>query len=53
VPTAGKLLDHVPPVELLLKVMLVAGHSDVDPAMAEGKTLTVTSFVFRHPVLSV
>jgi len=49
VPVAGVLLLQVPPVDVVVHVIVVAGHSVDGPPMVPGSGFTVTLRVRVHP----
>jgi hypothetical protein len=53
VATDGLLLAHVPPVEIVAKVVNVPEQSPKVPVIASGTAFTVTSAVVMHPVAAV
>jgi len=48
-----ELVDHVPPVVELLRVVVVPGQTLVDPVIVAGIGLTVTTAVLKQPVPTV
>jgi hypothetical protein len=44
------LLDHVPPVSVSVNVVEEPAHTLNDPVITEGRGLTVSTEVVRHPV---
>jgi hypothetical protein len=48
--TPGAELDHEPPLDALLSVVVTPLHKAVGPTMGEGPTVTVTGCVTEQPV---
>jgi hypothetical protein len=46
-------IDHVPPTDVLVSVVVIPSHTVSVPPMADGKGYTVTIAVVRQPVGSV
>ncbi len=49
--TVTLLLLQVPPAIEFVKVCVTPEHIVVEPEMAAGRGLTVTTFVVKHPVV--
>ena len=48
VATVASLLDHMPPVVVLLKVVAEPTQTTAAPVIVAGRGLTVNAFVARH-----
>lgn len=51
--TAGLLLSHVPPVEVLANVVDAPVQTVPEPVIGAGIGFTVTTKVLAHPLLTV